>query len=632
MFWLMFWLAAAWLPEASAQTPAGQDAITARAWLSDPSGQLGPEQVRPMAWTPYTGRLRRGFTRDTTWVRMTIAPPAEAGQRDNRVASPARWVLRIQPSQIDEVALFDPRRPGQPPQLTGDRHDWRLGEYRSFNHNLVIDAPTAPVEVLLRLRTTSHHALDVEALGWDQAQQRDGDQQLLLGAFCAFLLMMLAWSGWSWRNTRERVIGVFLVQQAISTLFVLSLLGVFRVYLSDWLQAPLLDAITSWFFPLTQTASIWFHWHFLREFNPPRLGLRCLPALMALLPVEWLLLLAGQTSAALQLNVVVTALTPLLLLFMAWRITPPGPQETRRLSRSHLLVVYGLMLLTLYSASLPALGWLPSPPWGTSGVPLYAFVSALLIGSALQARAGNLADAHRQALNALTLSQQQVAQERDRRQEQAQFLAMLTHELTTPLAVASMALGNLAEGSAVRTRAYRAVESMRDIIQRCALSGELDAPERPLQRSAVDVPALLQELCDGFRADRPTSPPIALDLDAGLPPCLTDRQLLAVILGNLMDNALKYGAQGGSVTVAASAQQRGPRAGLLLSVSNPPGPAGRPDPAQLFKKYQRGRAAMGQPGSGLGLYLSALVAARLGGELDHPAGTADVRFVLWLPA
>ncbi len=626
------WLATAWLPGASAQTSASQDAITARAWLSDPSGQLGPEQVRPMTWTPYTGRLRRGYTSATTWVRLTLEPPAQAGQRGNRGANPIRWVLRIQPGQIDEVALFDPRLAGQPPQLTGDRHDWRLGEYRSFNHNLVIAAPTAPIELLLRLRTTSHHALDVEALRWDMAQERDGDQQLRLGGFCCFVLMMLTWSGWSWWRTRERVIGAFFVQQAISTLFVFSLLGLFRVYLSDALPALLLDTITCWLFPLTQTASIWFHWHFLREFKPPRLGMRCLQALMALLPVECLLLLTGQTRAALQLNVVVTALTSLLLVAMVWRIAPPGPQDTGRLLRHQLLRVYSLMLLTLFSTSLPALGWLPSPPWGSSGVLLYAFASALLIASALQARVKHQAGAHSRTLIALSLSQQQVAQERDRRQEQAQFLAMLTHELTTPLAVASMALGSLVEGSAVRVRAYRAVESMRDLIQRCALSGELDHPERTLQRSAVDVPDLLQELRDGFRADRPASSPIALELDAGLPHCLTDRRLLAVILGNLMDNALKYGAQGGTVTVTASTLQRGHQAGLLLSVSNRPGPAGRPDTARLFRKYQRGRAAMGQSGSGLGLYLSAKVASRLGGELVHPAQTADVRFVLWLPA
>ena len=631
--WLMWLtcLAAAWLTPALAQADASTpDAISARAWLSDPSGQLGPDQVRLMAWTPYTGRLRQGFTRATTWVRLTI-DPGQAGQPGDGSGRKTRLVLRIQPGQLDEIALFDPRLPGQPPQLTGDRHDWRLGEYRSFNHNLVMDAPSAPTEVLLRLRTTSHHGLDIEALSWDLAQQRDGSQQLGLGAYSAFMLMMLAWSGWSWSAARERVVGAFFVQQAVSTLFVLSWLGIFRVYLSDALPAPLLDAITSWMFPLAQTATVWLHWHFLREFNPPRLGLRCLPALMALLPVEWLLLLVGQTRAALQLNVVVTSLTPLLLLVLAWRTAPPAPQETRLLSRRQLLTVYGLMLLTLGSTTLPALGWLPSPPWGASGLPLYAFVSALMIAGALQARAKNRADAHRQALAALTRSQRDTARERARREEQEQFLAMLTHELTTPLAVASLALGGLSESSTMRARAYLAVDSMRGIIENCALAGQLDAPGQAPQHVAVDVAALLHELRAQLHDKHPAGARIDLRLADPLPPCPTDRQLLAVILGNLLDNALKYGA--GGVTVAAQAQPRGPQAGLQLRVRNAAGAMGRPDPAHVFEKYHRGRGAMRQAGSGLGLYLSALTAKRLGGELVYRADEATVVcFELWLPA
>jgi signal transduction histidine kinase len=617
------WLAPA--PALAKADPPRHEAISARAWLSDPTGQLGADQVRQMVWTSYTGGLRLGYSSATTWVRLTVVPPGLGSRQQDPL------VLRIQPGQLDEIALFDPRLPGQPPQITGDRHDWRLGQYRSLNHNLVVAAPTAPTELLLRLRTTSHHALDVQALSLDVARQRDDDQQLVLGAFCACLVMTLAWSGWSWWRTRERVIGVFFVQQTITTLGVLSLLGIYRVYLSAWLSAPLLDAITSWLFPLTQTAVLWFHWHFLREFNPPQGGMRGLQALMALLPLECLLLLAGQTSTALQLNVVAASLAPPLLLAVAWRATRLDRSATHQLSRRNLLAIYGLMLLTLLSATLPALGWLPSLPWGTLGVSFSALINALLIASALYARAKKLAATHQEARVALTLAQQQALQERSRREEQEQFVAMLTHELTSPLAVASLAIGGLAESSAMRARAYLAVDSMRAIIENCAQVSQLDAPGHAPQRVTVDATALLHELSAQLHAKHPTGARIALQLPDRLPTCQTDRPMLGVILGNLMDNALKYGA--GSVTVTAHAQPRGPQAGLQFSVRNPAGAMGRPDPAHLFEKYHRGRAAMRQAGSGLGLYLSLLTAKRLGGDLVYRAGEAtEVCFELWLPA
>jgi len=622
----LVWLPATWLAPALAQTgPPRQEAISARAWLSDPTGQLGPDQVQQMAWTPYAGRLRLGYTSGTTWVRLTLVPA------DHGSGQPGPLVLRIQPGQLDEIALFDPRRPGQAPQVTGDRHDWRLAPYRSFNHNLVVAAPTAPTELLLRLRTTSHHGLDVQALPWDVAQQQDNDQRLVLGAFCAFVLLTLAWSGWSWWRTRERVIGAYFVQQAISTLFIFAFLGIYRVYLSDWLPAPLLDAITSWLFPLTQTVTVWFHWHFLREFNPPRAGMRCLQALMALLPLECCLLLAGQTSAAMQIAVVAASLTLLLVLGTVWCMTPHDRRVTHLLSRRHLLTIYSLMLLLLWSATLPVLGWLPSLPWGGAGVPINAFLSALLMASALDARAKRLNAAHQEALTSLALAQQQASQERIRREEQEQLLAMLTHELTSPLAVASLAIGGLSASSAMRARAYQAVDSMRAIIENCAQAGQLDAPGHAPQRAPVDATALLHELCAQLHAKHPAGARIALQLPDPLPPCQTDRPLLAVVLGNLMDNALKYGA--GDVTVTAQARPRGPQAGLHFSVRNAAGALGRPDPAHLFEKYHRGRAAMRLAGSGLGLYLSQVIAKRLGGELVYRAGdAAEVRFDLWLPA
>jgi signal transduction histidine kinase len=259
----------------------------------------------------------------------------------------------------------------------------------------------------------------------------------------------------------------------------------------------------------------------------------------------------------------------------------------------------------------------------------YIVVSYLLMVSTLWIRVRYAEEFRRQTLIALTLSHQEVTLARDRAQEQEQFLAMLTHELTTPLSVASLALSKLSETSAIRTRAYRAVDSMRGIIERVSLADRLDRDNSLLRREVVDVTALLRELREQFNDDDQTGPRIALRLE-GRMQCQTERQLLAMVMGNLMDNALKYGA--GEVMVAGRAQDRGQQPGLLLAVSNPAGPSGRPDPTHLFEKYHRGRAAMGKPGTGLGLYLSALITKRLGGELRHLPEADDVRFELWLPA
>jgi signal transduction histidine kinase len=179
----------------------------------------------------------------------------------------------------------------------------------------------------------------------------------------------------------------------------------------------------------------------------------------------------------------------------------------------------------------------------------------------------------------------------------------------------------------MRGRGYRAIQGMRDIIRRCSLNGAFESNESAPQRAPVNVQTLLQDL----HKQMPEGAHIVLSADADLPECATDRQLLEVILSNLLDNALKYRAQASVVEVSAQAQPRGQQAGLQVSVSNTSGDAGRPDPELVFKKYWRGPGATRFAGSGLGLYLSAQIAQRLGGELRYQPQHSQVRFDLWLP-
>ena len=629
MRWGMVWLLLVWqLPGLAQSVPPARDPldhISARAWLDDPSNSLGPEQVRSMAWTPFTGPLGRGFLASTTWVRLKIEPP------DNQGPTGENWrpglVLRMQPGQLDEIALFDPRHPNQAPQLAGDSHNWRLSAYRSFNQNLVVAAPSEPIEVYLRLRTTSHHGIHVEALRWDDAEAKDRLQQLIFGGVITFLLMILGWAMWAWIEHRERVLGAFIVHQWISLIFALSLLGFFRVYLSQWLSPSVLDGLTSAMNPITATAVIWFHWHFLREFKPPRLGMALLKWLAIATPLTLLMMLAGQMRQALQIISALSTLYPILLMFLAWRIPKPAPSDPLRLSRGRLIMIYSLTLIVLSAAALPALGVLPRPSWMLYSAITYGLVSAALLASALRARTRYTNTARRIMQTELALAGNLMRKEQETRIEQEQFMTMLTHELTNALATAHLAIGSLGPASAMRARGYRAIDSMRAIIRRCSLSSEIEADALTLQHNPVDIQDLLQELCSQLPADAN----ILLNTAADLPDCKTDRQLLRVILSNLLDNAINYRAPASAIEVSASPQPRGPVAGLQMSVRNTAGEAGAPDPQQVFKKFWRGPGATRCAGSGLGLYLSCLIAQRLGGELRYQPENSNVRFELWLP-
>jgi len=98
-----------------------------------------------------------------------------------------------------------------------------------------------------------------------------------------------------------------------------------------------------------------------------------------------------------------------------------------------------------------------------------------------------------------------------------------------------------------------------------------------------------------------------------------DPLLLAQAIGNLIDNALKYAQERGTIAVQAI---RRPDGAIEVSVSDD-GP-GIPDDEKpkVTTRFYRGDASRGTPGVGLGLSLVAAVAKLHGGVLEltdnHP--------------
>ena len=111
----------------------------------------------------------------------------------------------------------------------------------------------------------------------------------------------------------------------------------------------------------------------------------------------------------------------------------------------------------------------------------------------------------------------------------------------------------------------------------------------------------------------------------------TDAQLVRMIVGNLVDNALKYAAPGSPIKVTATAGIRRKRKGIAIEVVNSIGTADAPDPKRVFGKYYRGERARGKTGSGLGLHIAAGFASKLGGSIRYQPSDTEVRFHLWIP-
>jgi signal transduction histidine kinase len=122
---------------------------------------------------------------------------------------------------------------------------------------------------------------------------------------------------------------------------------------------------------------------------------------------------------------------------------------------------------------------------------------------------------------------------------------------------------------------------------------------------------------------------IALALDLPEQPVVVrgNETQLRCALGNLLDNAIKFTLEGGTVNVRL--RQTGQRAELCVEDSGIGIPAD--DLPQLFSRFHRGRNAASYPGSGLGLAIVKAIVESHGGQVTAENTSPGTRFCVRLP-
>ena len=149
---------------------------------------------------------------------------------------------------------------------------------------------------------------------------------------------------------------------------------------------------------------------------------------------------------------------------------------------------------------------------------------------------------------------------------------------------------------------------------------------RPTTR-AVDLRALALNVVQQFRP-RADEKGLNLTVEVEAAPCASDGDLIALVLQNLVGNAVKFSARGG-VRVSAAPAGDG---GCVLAVADD-GPGIAPEYLDhVFDAFRRGDSH-GQEGVGLGLTIVAQAAKLLGAELtvESAVGRGST-FRLGLPA
>jgi two-component system phosphate regulon sensor histidine kinase PhoR len=205
----------------------------------------------------------------------------------------------------------------------------------------------------------------------------------------------------------------------------------------------------------------------------------------------------------------------------------------------------------------------------------------------------------------------------------ADFIANASHELRTPLTslvgFIDTLLGPAAADAAARARflgimRQQAARMSRLIDDLLSLSRiEMRQHQRPT--GEVDIAQLLREVCEGLEM-RAAEAGVRLDITAPeAAPVTGDRSELYEVFENLIDNAIKYGGEGGLVEVAVSAGPDGFDYAVAVT-DHGPGIAPEHVP-RLTERFYRvdAESSRRQKGTGLGLAIVKHIVSRHHGRL-----------------
>ena len=205
-----------------------------------------------------------------------------------------------------------------------------------------------------------------------------------------------------------------------------------------------------------------------------------------------------------------------------------------------------------------------------------------------------------------------------------QFIADASHELRTPVSALSLQVELLetADTPAQRDESIqdikRSVERVKRLIGQILTMARLD-PEFVEREELTDLLEFAREIEEDFSIFA-AAKSIALSVRAnGRSHLKCDIVSLRALLGNLVDNAVRYTPFGGAVTIELGDQSGAP---VIRVIDSGPG---IPVDAQskLFARFSRGDCAEHDHGVGLGLAIAKRAAERLGAQLqfqDKPGG------------
>jgi signal transduction histidine kinase len=565
----------------------------------DESASLTIDQARRADYTVLERQRSGGFSAAAHWYHLKVqrAPQARSD-----------WVLAMGEPYLDDVRVWVVG-----PQGNVEEH--QLGDHAPFNqrqiktHSFALHLnllTTDPTDIYVRVQSTS--SLNFNARLWrpDAFFAHDSAanlyQGLYFGVLLVFVLINLLFAAW----LREAIMLTFAGYVASLILLFLGLNG-YTSMMAAFGPAWFNDAVTG-IGVITGIAAAVYLWSQLFALRDEHPRMHKVYLAMALLCLATLPLVTSPYY-----RVVAPTLFKLSLLYMVSALVLVALLWHRKRNLEFLLyllavlinVVGGLTQMTM------SLGWLPHNTATEYAHQFLSLVQALLMTLGLLIRIGKL-QAERLRM------EQDVVMAHERAEEQRRFVATLSHEFRTPLAVidrsAQMVLFNtpqLAMADHHRMQVIRGgVGTLSTLVDSFLVTETMRHNKLSMKLKACAIREFLETESAALGEDMTSR--IRWESILSEQTWSMDKTLMGMALRNLLINALRYSPPDSTVTLAASVDSRG----LHISVADCGPGLAADEITQLGEPYYRASSSSGKQGTGLGYYFSNQIVAAHGGKLE----------------
>jgi PAS domain S-box-containing protein len=203
----------------------------------------------------------------------------------------------------------------------------------------------------------------------------------------------------------------------------------------------------------------------------------------------------------------------------------------------------------------------------------------------------------------------------------ATLLAMVSHELQTPISIIKAYASTLGrpdvqwDKQTVKDKLHDIEEEsdrLGELVSKLLYTSRLDSGEFSLNKLLLDLPQEVQKVAKRFAAQAEIHN-LEVDFPPDFPSFSADPEKVEVILTNLLDNAVKFSPQGGTITIKGESSENE----ALVTVADEGIGVPLRDRDRIFDRFYRVEddSTKSTKGTGLGLYICKTLIEAHGGRI-----------------